>query len=152
MACYFFTLQGCVDSVITPITDVLISLEIITLITSGVQVKFWLVLVAVYHICIAINSSNQSQSWVFQTHMREATVMMAKEGVATIRYINILHMVTQGHATDASQAVHFGNSQRANVSFHNRLCLSRHGQSPRGPDVGLSQLLEGIYLQQLPCV
>jgi len=37
--------------------------------------KMLLALVAFYYICIAINSSNQSQSWVFETQMRQATIM-----------------------------------------------------------------------------
>jgi hypothetical protein len=32
------------------------------------------------------------------------------------------HMVAQGYATDASQAVHLKHSQRANVLFHNSPC------------------------------
>jgi len=34
-------------------------------------------------------------------------------------------MIAQGYATDASQAVHLKNSQRANVLFHNSPCFSR---------------------------
>jgi len=34
-------------------------------------------------------------------------------------------MITQGNATDASQAVHLKNSQRADVLLHNSPCFSR---------------------------
>ncbi len=79
---------------------------------------------------------------------------------ASVQYVNTWHMVTSGKVTVASHIVHQENSQRADVLSHKGLCLSkirqnlhdsalkelhfsRQGHSPRGPNVGLSELLKG---------
>jgi len=36
-----------------------------------------------------------------------------------MQHVNIQHLVAQGYATDASQAIHLENSQWADVLFHN---------------------------------
>ena len=74
-------------------------------------------------------------------------------------------MIMQGYATDALQAVHLENSQRADVLLHHSSCfyskpdmtmhckkLHFNRQSPRGPDVGPSEFAGRLCLQQLPDV
>jgi hypothetical protein len=51
------------------------------------------------------------------------------KGFAPIQYDNIWRTVTEGYASDASQAVHLKNSQRANVLFYNSSCFIRAQQS-----------------------